>query len=153
VDPLIPVEEVQTLADLRHERQASPRLTSVLLGLFAAVALVITLVGIAALIGTTVSQRTREFGIRMALGASPRSVLAMVVRQGVVLVLAGLVLGLAGASALSELLSAYLYETPPTDPSAYLAVAGVFMAAGVVACLGPARRATSIDPLTSLRSE
>ena len=147
------MEEVQTLADLRDERQASPRLTTALLGVFAGVALAITLVGIAGLIGTSVSQRTREFGLRMALGASPRSVLAMVLRQGVVLVLAGLVLGLVGAVSLSGVLAAYLYNTPPTDLSAYLAVAAVFLAAGTVACLGPARRATTIDPLKSLRSE
>lgn len=152
-DPQIPVEEIQTLSALRDERQASPRLTTILLGIFAVVALAITLVGIAGVIATSVSQRTREFGLRMALGASPRSVLTMVVRQGVVLVATGLVLGLAGAAAFSEVLTAYLYDTPPTDPSAYLAVPAVLLCAGIAACLGPARRATSIDPLTSLRAD
>jgi predicted permease len=152
-DPQIPVEEIQTLADLRDERQASPRLTTALLGIFAVVALAITLVGIAGVIATSVSQRTREFGLRMALGASPRSVLALVVRQGVVMVAAGLVLGLAGAVAFSEVLAAYLYATPATAPSAYIAVAVIFIAAGILACAAPARRATAIDPLTSLRAE
>jgi ABC-type antimicrobial peptide transport system permease subunit len=152
-DPQIPVEEIQTLADLRDERQASPRLTTILLTLFAGVALAITLVGIAGVIATSVSQRTREFGLRMALGASPRSVLTLVLRQGVVLVLAGLAVGLAGAAGLSEVLTAYLYDTPATDPSAYVAVAMVFIAAGVLACAAPARRATAIDPLTSLKAE
>ena len=152
-DPQIPVEEIQTLADLRDERQASPRLTTALLGIFAVVALAITLVGIAGVIATSVSQRTREFGLRMALGASPRSVLALVVRQGLVMVAAGLVLGLAGAIAFSEVLAAYLYDTPATDPSAYIAVAIVFIAAGIVACAAPAKRATAIDPLSSLKAE
>jgi putative ABC transport system permease protein len=152
-DPQIPVEEIQTLADLRNERQASPRLTTALLGIFAAVALVITLVGIAGVIATSVSQRTREFGLRLALGASPRSVLALVVRQGLVMVAAGLVLGLAGAIAFSEVLASYLYNTPPTDPSAYIGVAVLFIAAGIAACAAPAKRATTIDPLTSLKAE
>jgi predicted lysophospholipase L1 biosynthesis ABC-type transport system permease subunit len=152
-DPQIPVEEIQTLADLRDERQASPRLTTALLGIFAVVALAITLVGIAGVIATSVSQRTREFGLRMALGASPRSVLALVVRQGLLMVAAGLVLGLAGAIAFGEVLAAYLYDTPPTDASAYIAVAAVFIVAGILACAAPARRATAIDPLTSLKAE
>lgn len=152
-DPQIPVEEIQTLADLRNERQASPRLTTALLGIFAVVALAITLVGIAGVIATSVSQRTREFGLRLALGASPRSVLALVVRQGLVMVVAGLVPGLAGAIAFSEVLAAYLYNTPTTDPSAYIAVAVLFIAAGVIACAAPAKRATSIDPLTTLKAE
>lgn len=149
----VPVEEVQTLADLRNERQASPRLTTALLSIFAGIALTITLVGLAGVIATSVSHRTREFGLRLALGASPRSVVAMVVRQGAWMVGLGLVAGIAGAIGLSQLLSAYLYETQPTDPSAYLAVVAVFLLAGALACFGPARRATGIDPLTSLRSE
>ncbi len=153
VDPQVPIEELQTLADLRNERQASPRLTTALLTMFAGIALTITLVGLAGVIGTSVSQRTREFGLRLALGASPRSVLVMVVRQGAWLVGIGLVAGLAGALAFSEVLAAYLYNTPTTEPSAYIAVAVVFLAAGAAACLGPARRATTIDPLTSLRAD
>lgn len=153
VDPQIPIEEVQTLADLRNERLASPRLTAILLALLAGIALAITLVGLAGVIGTSVSQRTREFGLRLALGATPRSVLTLVLRQGVVLVVVGLVLGLAGAVAFSELLTAYLYNTPPTDPLAYIMVVVVFLTAGALACLGPARRATTIDPLTSLKTD
>lgn len=153
VDPSAPVEELQTLADLRNERQASPRLTTALLVIFAGIALAITLVGLAGVIGTSVAQRTREFGLRLALGASPRSVLAMILRQGAVMVAAGLVAGVAGAAAFSEVLTAYLYDTPPTDPAAYLGVVVLFLLAGGLACLGPARRATTIDPLTSLKDE
>jgi predicted permease len=153
VDPQVPLEELQTLADLRNERQASPRLTTALLAIFAGIALAITLAGLAGVIGTSVSQRTREFGLRLALGATPRSVLGMVVRQGAWLVGIGLAAGVAGALVFSEVLTAYLYNTPPTDPFAYAAVVLVFLLAGALACLGPARRATSIDPLTSLKND
>lgn len=153
VDPQVPLEEVQTLSDLRNERQASPRLTTALLSMFAGIAMVITLVGLAGVIGTSVSQRTREFGLRLALGASPRSVLGMVIRQGAWLVGIGLATGVAGALTFSEVLTAYLYNTPPTDPLAYVAVVVTFLVAGGLACLGPARRATTIDPLTSLKSD
>jgi ABC-type antimicrobial peptide transport system permease subunit len=126
-------------------------LTTALLSIFAGIAMVITLVGLAGVIGTSVSQRTREFGLRLALGASPRNVLGMVIRQGAWLVGIGLATGVAGALAFSEVLTAYLYNTPPTDPLAYVAVVMTFLIAGGFACLGPARRATTIDPLTSLK--
>lgn len=152
-DSQLPVEEIQTLADLRNEQLASPRLTTALLTVFAAIATIITVVGLAGVIGTSVSQRTREFGLRLALGASPRNVLAMVVRQGAVLVVVGLVFGVAGAIAFGEVLTAYLFNTPPTDPLAFIVVVAMFLVAGAAACLGPARRATSIDPLTSLKND
>jgi len=153
VDATMPVEELRTLAEVRNERLAVPGLTAVLLSLFAGVALVVTLAGIAGLVGTSVSQRTREFGLRMALGATRRSVLSLVLRQGVVLVLIGAAMGAAGAWAFSRLLSRFLFETKPTDPAAYAAVAAVFVVAALLATVGPARRATTIDPLTALRSE
>ena len=91
--------------------------------------------------------------LRDYLGATRTWVLTMVLKQGLTLVAAGLVAGLAGAMAFSTMLSAYLYETPPRDPVVMLAVSVVFMAAGLLACLGPARRATFADPLVALRSE
>lgn len=152
-DPQVPVEEIQTLADLRNERLASPRLTTVLLTVFAVIATLITVVGLAGVIGTSVSQRTREFGVRIALGASPRSVLTLVLRQGLALVAIGLVGGLFGAFMFGEVLTTYLFDTQPTDLSAYVVVVLIFVAAGIVACAGPARRATSIDPLTTLKAD
>src|SRR4029079_4977770 len=127
-DPLVPVEDVQTLGELRQGRLSTPRLTTALLLIFAIVALVITLAGIAGLVGTTVSQRTREFGVRMALGASRGSVLGLVLKQGVVLVTIGVVAGIAGAYAFSYLIAQYLFATRPTDPLAYASVALVFFA-------------------------
>ena len=153
VDPNQPVENVQTLADLRSEALAAPRLTATLLGVFAALALLVTLAGIGGVIATSVQQRTKEFGLRMALGAHRGTVLKMVLRQGLTLVAIGLVLGIAGALAAGRVLSAYLYQTAPRDPLIIAAVAAVFLIAGVLACLIPARRATTVDPLIALRAE
>jgi len=153
VDPLQPVEQVRTLDDLRAEALAAPRLTATLLGVFAALALLVTLAGIGGVIATSVQQRTKEFGLRMALGARRNSVLLMVVRQGLTLVIIGLALGVAGALAAGRVLSAYLYQTAPRDPMIFAAVAAVFVFAGIVACLIPARRATTVDPLIALRAE
>jgi ABC-type antimicrobial peptide transport system permease subunit len=153
VDPNQPVENVQTLDDLRSEALAAPRLTATLLGVFAALALLVTLAGIGGVIATSVQQRTKEFGLRMALGARRDGVLLMVVRQGLTLVLIGLVIGIAGALAGGRVLSAYLYSTTTSDPLILVGVAAVFVAAGIVACLIPARRATTVDPLIALRAE
>ena len=153
IDPNQPVEAVRTLDDLRAEALAAPRLTATLLTVFAGLALLMTLAGIGGVIATSVTARTREFGVRMALGAGRETVLAMVVRQGLTLVAIGLAIGLAGALAMSRVLSAYLYQTTPHDPIVLVVVSAAFLAAGAVACLGPARRATMVDPLIALRAE
>lgn len=153
LDPDMPVEDVQTMEDLRRTTLATPRLTAMLLWLFAGLALVVTLAGIAGVIATSVSERTQEFGLRMALGAPRTSVLVLVLSQGLGLVAAGLLLGIVGAMAFGNVLSAYLFETAPRDPLVIAGVAVAFVCAGVVACLGPARRATSIDPLVALRGD
>jgi putative ABC transport system permease protein len=153
VDPNQPVEAVRTLDDLRAEALAAPRLTATLLIVFAALALLMTLAGIGGVMATSVTARTREFGVRMALGAGREAVLAMVVRQGLTLVAIGLTIGLAGAVVVSRALSAYLYQTTPYDPLVLVTVAAAFLAAGAIACLGPARRATMVDPLIALRTE
>jgi predicted permease len=153
VNPQIPVEDVRTLEDLKQSRLAVPGLTAALLSIFAGVALLVTLAGITGVIATSVSQRTREFGLRMALGGTRGSVLALVMRQGIVLVVVGVILGVAGAIAFTRLLENYLFATTPTEPAAYLAVAALFFVTAIVAAFGPARRATTIDPLTALRTE
>jgi putative ABC transport system permease protein len=151
--PEVPVENIQTLEALRAGNLRVPGLNAILLSVFATVALIITLAGVAAVIGTSVSQRTREFGVRMALGASRGTVLKMVLGQGLALVTIGLVAGAGGALLLARGIAAYLYQTPTTDPLVYVAVAAVFLLAATAACLGPARRATSIDPLLALKAE
>jgi predicted permease len=150
-DPQLPVEEVRTLDQLRQERLTSPGVTTALLAMFAAVALAITLAGLAGLISTSVSQRTREFGLRIALGASRGSVLRMVLSQGTWLVAGGIALGAAGAFWFAKLIARYLFATPPSDPVAYVLVAVVLLGAALVATFGPALRATGVDPLVTLK--
>jgi putative ABC transport system permease protein len=153
VDPQLAVDQVQTIESLQHESVASPRITTILLGIFAALALVISASGIAGIMALTVSQRTRELGIRMALGQSKSSVVRMVVRQGLIVALAGTALGLIGAMVLGRLLSSLLYATSPTDISTFAAVSLLFIAVAGLACFAPAHRVTLIDPFTALRQE
>jgi putative ABC transport system permease protein len=153
IDPNMPVENIQTLDALRDQYLATPKLTATLLAVFAGLALLVTMSGISGVIATSVSQRMQEFGVRMALGASRDSVLGLVLRQGLVLVVAGLAIGVVASIALTRLLSAYLFDTRPTDPVTFLAVGVLFIAAGAVACLGPAWRATRVDPMLALRAD
>ena len=153
VDPENAIDQTQTLENVRNESIASPRLTAALLGMFAALAVFITAAGITGVMALTVSQRTHEIGIRMALGASAGGVLRLVLRQGLTLTLVGLALGMAGAFALARMMSTLLFAVEPTDPLTWLAVALALAAVAALACFAPARRATSIDPLTALRSD
>ncbi len=153
VDPQLAVDQIATVESLEHESFASPRVMTMLLGLFAALALVISASGIAAVMALSVSQRTRELGIRMALGAERDSILAMVVRQGLGLAFIGTAVGIVGAIALTHLLSSLLYATSPTDVFTFIAVSGVFLSIAALACFIPARQVTSIDPLIALRQE
>ena len=131
---------------------AAPRLTASLIGVFAAIALLITATGLAGVIAFSVNQRSQEFGVRMALGASRGSVLQMVLLQGLKLVAIGLVLGGLAAIALGSSVRTLLFDTEPTDVATYLGVAIVLGIVALVACLMPARRASSVDPLVALRN-
>lgn len=153
VDPDQPVENFRTLEQTRRGMLATRRLTMVLLGLFAALALIITVTGVAAVIATSVSQRTREFGLRLALGAEPGSVLTAVMHQGLSLVILGLVIGLAGALAFGRVLSSFLFNTDPIDPVTFVAVSVLLVVSALAACFLPARRAMGVDPMVALRSE
>jgi ABC-type antimicrobial peptide transport system permease subunit len=153
VDPDMPVENVQTLEALRDTYLATPKLTAMLLTLFAGLAMIVTVAGVAGVIATSVSRRTSEFGLRMALGAGRGRVLWQVLRQGLTLVALGLAVGGAAALGLARVLRAYLFETQPADPLILATVAAVFAAAGLAACLGPAWRATSVDPMAALRTD
>src|SRR5262252_7968767 len=149
----MPVQNVRTLDEIRDRYLATPKLTAVLLTLFATLALLVTMAGVTGVIATSVSQRTQEFGVRMALGASRATVLQMVIRQGLVLVFGGLFVGVIAAIAATRVLSAYLFETRPTDPLTLILVGTAFVGAGILACAGPAWRATTVDPMQALRSE
>jgi len=153
IDPRQPVAFVRTLTEVRGEHMAAPRLTTMLLGLFAVLALAISVAGIAGVIAFTVSQRTRDIGIRIALGADYRRVLWLVGRQALTLALAGLALGAAGALALNRFIAGWLYRVSPGDPLTYAGVALLLLAAAGAAAYAPARRATRIDPITALRNE
>jgi putative ABC transport system permease protein len=153
LDPDMPIENVRTLEELRDQNLATPRLTATLIGIFAALALVVTLTGITGVIATSVSHRTQEFGVRMALGAQRPQVLTMVLRQGMVLVAAGLALGIGAAVLVGRALTSYLYQTSPADPVTFALVSIGFVGAGLVACVGPAWRATTVDPLLALRPD
>jgi putative ABC transport system permease protein len=111
----------------------------------------LAVVGLYGMLAYSVTQRTRELGIRMALGARPTAVFRMVVRQGMALVVVGIVLGVAGAVAATRLLAAQLFEVAPTDPAVFVFVASTLTMAGLAACVIPARRATRADPIAALR--
>jgi putative ABC transport system permease protein len=153
VDPDLPIENVRTLDEVRDRYLATPRLTAILLTVFAGLALLVTLTGITGVIAQSVSQRTQEFGLRMALGATQRSVLGMVLGQGLGLVALGLIMGIGASFALARVLQSYLYQTTPTDPVTLVGVSIAFIGAGALACLGPAWRATTVDPMLALRAD
>ncbi|MFL5580848.1 MAG: ABC transporter permease [Gemmatimonadaceae bacterium] len=153
VDADLPVYQVRTMEAAVAESMSQPRFYTLLLGAFATVALVLAAVGIYGVIAYTVALRTREIGVRMALGATGRHVVRMVMREGMALTLVGVLIGLAGALATSRLLRSLLFEISPTDPLA-LAGGGVLLAlVAVLACIVPARRATRVDPLVAMRAE
>ena len=151
IDPDQPVDHFQTFDQVRSASLTPDRLTASLLGLFGLLALVITAAGIAGVVAFSVNQRTQEFGIRMALGAGRSNVLGMVLRQGLQLVLIGLAIGLGGALVLSQVLASLLFAVEPTDGVTFVAVSMVLVAVAALACLIPARRAASVDPMVALR--
>jgi ABC-type antimicrobial peptide transport system permease subunit len=144
---------VQTLEEVVSAAVAPARWSTTLLGVFACVALVIAGLGVFGVLSFIVTQRTRELGIRIALGASSTSVQRLVVGRGMVLVSIGLVVGLIGAFALTRFMSTLLYGVTPTDPLTFAGVAGVLLGAAAVASYLPARRATRVDPIVALRAE
>lgn len=151
LDPQQPVDRFRTLDDVRTASLSAPRLTAVLISVFAGIALLITATGLAGVIAFSVNQRSQEFGVRMALGASRASVLQMVLGQGLRLVAFGLVVGGVAAVALASTVRTLLFDTEPTDITTYIGVAVVLALVAVLACLIPARRASSVDPLVALR--
>jgi putative ABC transport system permease protein len=144
---------VQTLEELRNETIAPQRLNATLIGLFAALALAIATVGVAGVLAFSVSQRTNELGIRVALGAQRGEILRMILGEGAAMALVGLAIGGAAAVPLSQLLTGLLFGVEPADPPTIAASALLLVAVAVVAAWVPARRATAVDPITALRGE
>ncbi len=153
VDPDLPIAGVRTLADLEARSMASTSFTLVMLGIAAGVALFLGIVGIYGVISYVVSQRTREIGVRIALGAESSAVGRMVLREAAALAGAGVVAGLAASWALTRLMASLLYGVSPTDPLTFAAVAGVLSLVALVASWVPAHRASRVDPVEALRSE
>lgn len=138
---------------LLSESVAQPRFNTFLIGLFAALAFILSAIGIYGVINYDVTQRTGEIGIRMALGAQAPDVVRLILTQGILLTLGGLAVGIAGAFALTRFLSGLLFEVRPNDPVTYVAVSVLLAVVALAACLVPARRATKVDPLVALRYE
>jgi len=148
-----PVDNVATLVDLRSEEIAPNLLNATLFSAFAVLALLIAAIGVLGVLAFTVSQRTREFGVRMALGAERRQVLGMVLGEGVALAIVALVVGGVAAVSLSGFVTTLLFEVTATDPTTYVTVGAVLAVVAAVAAYVPARRATRVDPMEALRSE
>jgi putative ABC transport system permease protein len=153
IDPNQPVAEVHAMGDYVSADLAQPRFTRLLLGIFAAAALLLAAIGLYGVLAFSVAQRTREIGVRVALGAQPRDILRLVMQRGVLLIGAGLAIGMVAALALGGLLAGLLYGVKPADPATLLAVAVVLAAVGMLASYLPARRATGVDPVVALRAE
>jgi putative ABC transport system permease protein len=153
IDSDQPIAAVKTMNDWVASSVAAPRYRTTLLGLFAVLAMVLAATGIYGVMSYSVAQRTHEIGVRMALGARQLDVLTLVVRQGMILTLIGVVLGLGGAFALTRVMSTLLFGITAKDPITFAVVAALLIAVAFVACFVPARRATKVDPLTALRYE
>jgi len=153
VEPDATVDDIATLQQLVSDSISRPRFYAVLLGVFAVVAVTLAAIGLYGVIAYSVARRTREIGIRMALGAARRDVLSLVLGQTLALTVAGIMLGLAGAAALTRYLAGMLFGVTPLDPTTFAAVAVIFGAVAICAALIPARRATNVDPLIALRYE
>jgi predicted permease len=153
LDPDLPVHDPITMENAEAQSFGTRRLTMTLLGIFAALALILSAVGIYGVISTLVEQRTHEIGLRMALGARQGSVLRLVVGQGLRLALVGAALGIAAAVAFSRLLESLLFQVSARDPMIFLGVTGLLLLVAAAACYLPARRAARVDPMVALRYE
>lgn len=153
IDAHQPIYNIRTMKQVRADSIAPERLNLTLLGLFTALALVLAAVGIYGVVSYAVTQRTREIGIRMALGAHRRDVIRLIVRQGIVLALIGIAIGLAASLALMRLMSSLLFGVSPTDPATFSVISLLLLFIASLACYIPARRATKVDPMVALRSD
>jgi predicted permease len=153
MDPTLPIIDLRTMDEVFEETVSQPRFLAQLLGLFAGLALALAAVGTYGVLAYAVSERRKEIGIHMALGATRQSVLRMVLGRGMRLTMAGLVVGVAASLMLTRLLEAQLFNVRPTDPSTTAAVVAVIAAVALIACYVPASRATRVDPMVVLRDE
>ena len=153
MDQDLSVVELRTLDEVMNSSWARMSFTMTIFGIAAGMALLLGSVGLYGVIAYIVSQRTREMGVRIALGAQASRVHRLVLRQGMTLALAGVALGLVGAVGVSRFLEAFLFEVEPVDPVTYGGVAALLLAVAWLACYWPARRASRVDPLVAIRME
>jgi putative ABC transport system permease protein len=153
LDPDLPVETVRTIEQIIELSTGQPRFRTFVIAAFAALALLLAAIGIYGLVSFSVSQRTAEMGVRLALGASPRQVGALVLRQGLALAVLGVVIGLATAAVGGRLLASLLYETSATEPAVFAGLALLLLTIAALACYVPARRAMRVDPMRALRAD
>jgi putative ABC transport system permease protein len=153
LDPSLPIAGVLSMQDVISLSVAQPRIVMQFVGIFAGMALALAAVGLYAVVAYSVTQRNHEMGIRMALGAQRRDILALVVRYGMELTLVGVGLGIVASLALTRLLASLLFGIGATDPMTFSSAAALLMGTAVFACYLPARRATRVDPMMALRNE
>jgi putative ABC transport system permease protein len=153
IDPDQAVTHVQTMEQVFSDSVAQPRLQAVLLAVFGGIAGLLAIVGIYGVVAYSVAQRTRELGIRVALGARPADVGRIVIREGLALAIAGIGIGFLGALALTRVMRTLVFETTPTDPATLVSVAAAVLSIVLLATLIPARRAARVDPMLALRHE
>jgi ABC-type antimicrobial peptide transport system permease subunit len=153
VDPVLPVSELRTGEDHADRQLGAVRLTAEVSMIFGLLALLLAGLGLYGVVSYAVSARTREIGIRVALGARSTNVRALIIRQGMLLTTLGLAVGLAASLLATPVLQSMLVNLPPTDFATFVGVSGLLIAIALVACYVPALRATRVDPMTTLRAE
>src|SRR5262249_19663380 len=153
LDPALPISNLKTVEQMVHERTTPKRLMTVMMSVFAVIALLMAGAGLYAVMAYAVSRRTHEIGVRLALGARPRDILRLITRQGMKLTLAGLAFGLAGAFALTRVISGILFGVSAADPLTFILISLLLSLVALLACYLPARRAMKVDPIIALRCE
>ena len=153
LDPTLPVYNLRSMNEVVSRSMVQPRFLAILLATFSGIALFLAAIGIYGVMAYSVAQRTQEIGVRMALGARQVHVLRLIFGQSLLMLTIGTIIGLAGAFALTRLMSTLLFEVTATDPLTYVSVVGLLTVVALLACYIPARRAAKVDPLIALRYE
>jgi len=153
LDPEMPMSNIKTMEEWLSTGAAQPRINATLVGVFAGVALLIAVIGIYGVLSYSVSQRTREIGVRMAIGAREENVLSLILRQGMMVAMAGIAAGVVCALLFSRVVESIVFGIQVRDPLTFLGAAAVLSVAAAIACYIPARRASRLDPIVALRED